>query len=346
MAKKELRDIFPVVSCIVGTIIGAGFASGQEIMTFFVGYGKFGGWAIVLSGVLFAMYMYFVMGRVRSDGITTFREYFDFVSHKGFVVFMEAVSYCFMGASFVVMVAGSGAVAEEFGGERILGILFMAIFCGCVFIKGAEGMVKVNSFMTPLIITGIVAVSVMGLYDTAPTFASEGMRLIADNPVTSAILYVSYNTVTLIGVLIPIKHRLTSKKVTTVSAVSSGIALGVMGLIIWYLLWRGGESIATREVPMLYIASLGSDMAYTYGMVLYMAMITTAASSGYAFVTYLKDKTRLPLPLLSVTLCALAVPLSLFGFSDLVDKLYKFFGILGLAVLVLVFYDGLKRMLR
>lgn len=346
MTKREFTSFFSVTSCLVGTVIGAGFASGQEIMTFFVRYGRYGGWAMALSGVVFALYMYAVMGKLRRDNIATFQEYFDFVPWRGFVTFMELVSYCFMGASFCVMVAGSGAVAEEFGGDRIVGILFMAVLCFVIFIKGAEGMIKVNSFMTPLIIIGILAVSVMGLYGAATTSFVPSVKMLTDNPVSSAILYVSYNTVTLIGVLIPIKHKLISGKVISVSALSSGAALGAMGVLIWYLLWKGGDILSDAQVPMLFLTGAETDAGYAYGLVLYMAMITTAVSSGYAFVTYLKDKTCLSVPFLSALICGISVPFSLFGFSALVDKLYKFFGILGLAVLILVFYDGLRRRLR
>lgn len=346
MTKREFLSLFSVASCLVGTVIGAGFASGQEIMTFFVRYGIYGGWAMVLSGVLFALYMYFVLDKIQRENITSFRGYFDFVPWRGLVTFMETVSYLFMGASFCVMVAGSGAVAEEFGGERIFGILFMAVMCFVIFIKGAEGMIKVNSFMTPLIIAGILAVSVMGLYGVSPTFSGRTVRVLADNPVSSAILYVSYNTVTLIGVLIPIRHKLTSGKVVSASALSSGTVLGTMGLILWYLLWRGGEVVSGAEVPMLFLTGVGTNTGIAYGIVLYMAMITTAVSSGYAFVTYLEDKTRLPTPLLSALVCGISVPFSMFGFAELVDKLYKFFGVLGLSVLVLVFCDGIKRKLR
>lgn len=38
---------------IIGTVIGAGFASGQEVMRFFTGYGGKGLISIVLSGLLF-----------------------------------------------------------------------------------------------------------------------------------------------------------------------------------------------------------------------------------------------------------------------------------------------------
>lgn len=39
MRKVNIKDIYKITFVIIGTIIGAGFASGQEIYTFFNRYG-------------------------------------------------------------------------------------------------------------------------------------------------------------------------------------------------------------------------------------------------------------------------------------------------------------------
>lgn len=39
MGKVNIKDIYKITFVIIGTIIGAGFASGQEIYTFFNRYG-------------------------------------------------------------------------------------------------------------------------------------------------------------------------------------------------------------------------------------------------------------------------------------------------------------------
>ncbi len=44
-----------IASIYVGTVIGAGFASGREIIDFFGVYGIKGIWGIVIAGLLFSL---------------------------------------------------------------------------------------------------------------------------------------------------------------------------------------------------------------------------------------------------------------------------------------------------
>lgn len=52
--------IMRIVMLYVGTVIGAGFASGQEILQFFIDYGYKGILGNVLAGILF-IYLGFVV---------------------------------------------------------------------------------------------------------------------------------------------------------------------------------------------------------------------------------------------------------------------------------------------
>ena len=50
---KKLAGSFQIAAVYVGTVIGAGFATGREIVEFFTRFGFVGFIAILLSGYLF-----------------------------------------------------------------------------------------------------------------------------------------------------------------------------------------------------------------------------------------------------------------------------------------------------
>ena len=50
-----MKEIFKCAMIIVGTLIGAGFASGQEIATFFNRFLDYGMWGLILACVLFEL---------------------------------------------------------------------------------------------------------------------------------------------------------------------------------------------------------------------------------------------------------------------------------------------------
>lgn len=344
MKNVDVSNAFKIFLCYVGAVIGAGFASGQEIMSFFINYGQAGLTGLIICGVLFFAYGYVVLLKIYKCGIDSFSGYFADIAGKKTSALIQAVSYGFMFASFCVMVSGSGAVAEQLFGWNTAGILFMAVLCFVVFLKGVDGMVVVNAVMTPLITIGILVVGLYALiFETRGVFADFNIKYITDNFFASALVYVSYNTVTLIGVLLPLKDRITSGRVAFFSSLLSGAVLALMGVILWSIMWIFKSEIVDVDVPMLYVAEqVGTVMKYTYAAVLYMAMITTAVSSGFALVSFVNRYVPVGNALPAAILCASSIPLAYVGFSDLVNKLYRFFGFLGMFVLVMVLLDGIR----
>jgi len=254
MSKKDFANSFKIFMCCVGTIIGAGFASGQEIKSFFVQYGERGAIGIIICGLLFFWYVYTVLKKIYIYNIRDFRGYFSDLAGKHTVGFIEMISYAFMLASFVVMVAGSGAVAEQLFGGNVFGILFMATLCFVVFLKGVDGMVAVNAVMTPLIIAGIAIIGTLSLFGDGEVFSNFNKSKAIDNFFVSALVYVSYNTITLIGVLLPLKDKITSKAVAWGGAFFSGVLLLIVGLTLWSVIYIYKSDIINVQVPMLYIA--------------------------------------------------------------------------------------------
>lgn len=342
MNKSDFNNTFQIFMCYVGAVIGAGFATGQEIVSFFIEYGVWGGVGVAVCGVLFFAYGYVALAKIRRRNISSFSGYFNDISGKGLGKIIEIIAYAFMFASFCVMVSGSGAVAEQMFGMQTAGVVAMSVLCFFIFLKGVNGMVVVNAVMTPLIAIGIILVSAIALLnDSTEVFRVFGEKSATDNFLVSSIVYVSYNTVTLIGVLLPLKKKITTQKVAFYSSLLSGLALAAMGGLLWLVLWILREDIGGVEVPMLYVASL-SGVMHLYAAVLYMAMITTASSSGFALIEYVKSKTRLGTLPISAFLCIISIPLAYVGFANLVDKLYRFFGVVGAFVLFAVLLDGAR----
>ena len=69
----------------IAAIIGAGFASGAEIVSYFLKYGKQSILGIILSGVLFGVLSYFVLKICVREKISTFSEFLDAIMPKRLV---------------------------------------------------------------------------------------------------------------------------------------------------------------------------------------------------------------------------------------------------------------------
>ena len=64
-----------ILFTIIGAIIGAGFASGQEIYLFFYRFGTNGLIGIVLCNILMATIIYKTLNLTYSDNIETYKEF-------------------------------------------------------------------------------------------------------------------------------------------------------------------------------------------------------------------------------------------------------------------------------
>lgn len=61
---RNIRNILSVVCGYAAAVIGAGFASGQEIISFFVKYGKYSIIGVLLSCIIFSVFAYAVLSGV------------------------------------------------------------------------------------------------------------------------------------------------------------------------------------------------------------------------------------------------------------------------------------------
>ena len=72
-----MKNILKVVFVIIGTLIGAGFASGQEIYLFFFAYGIEGLIGIILSSLLMGVTIYKTLNIVHNFDVKNYKEYLE-----------------------------------------------------------------------------------------------------------------------------------------------------------------------------------------------------------------------------------------------------------------------------
>ena len=149
------------------------------------------------------------------------------------------------------------------------------------------------------------------------------------NPLSSALCYVSYNTVTAGAVLVPISASASKKQIATASVIS-GFILGSLILAGWICMNRLYDGIADSQMPLLELAAReGITAKNLYTAVLFMALCTTAVSHGFGILSKFRFNKAMHRTGAAAILCLTAIPFAGFGFSDLVSNLYSAFGYAG-----------------
>lgn len=312
----------------IGLVIGAGFASGREIMEYFNFPSGSDHKGIVLATFLLISVSYIIMRKAYLYKIHTFDGYLSSVAGRMYLpvkIFMFFYLYC----GFFTMLSGSGALlSQSFMLPSIVGVLVMAFISFAVLSFDLKGIVAVNTVLVPCMIAGILYICINSvIFGTEPVFS---LRSLTRGSILSAICYVSYNTVSTASVLVPLAKDLNYREIR-IAAITGGFVLGLLILIIWGVQSINFDKLWDSEIPMLKLAAMsGKEQKNLFVLTLFMAICTTAISQGFGILGYFRIKTAKKRILGSAILCLSAVPFALVKFSDLVAHLYNFFGVIGL----------------
>lgn len=344
--REETRNIVKVSSVYVTTIIGAGFASGQEIVQFFSTYRRGGFYGIIFAGILFSVIGYVVLDKVYSERIQSYDEFIFPIAGRLFGWIMQTTVVLFMFSLYCIMLAGmAGIVVQATGMPFNLSIAFMSLLCMLVLLNNVKGVVALSTAATPVLIIGITGI---GLYiivfkDTKAFNIIGDIKNMIDNWFFSSLLYVSYNSIMSVTVMCNMLPYLKTEKEGKIGGLLGGVLLMFIALILNTLICMFFPEKFYGELPVLSIVQEYSAlMSRLYIILLWLAMFTSAVTSGFCFADRITHSFQINQRLLNVVFCIAAIPLAGFGFSNLISLLYPIFGYIGLFLVFLILFDGVR----
>lgn len=329
-----MKNVLKVVFVIIGTLIGAGFASGQEVYLFFFSYGMEGLIGILISSIIIGVVIYSTFNILNKYKINTYKDFLNILIPKNtkLKIIANFIINIFILITFFIMIAGFGAYFEqEIGINRLVGSLILAIITFIVFMTSIKGVVKVNELIVPILIGFIFIIGIISIKDIhILNLENYVIRTNYTNFALSAVLYSSYNSILLIPVLITLNNYVKNKKQIFYISFISAIVTILLSVIIFLLLVRVDVEISKLEMPVVYVVSnMFKILRYIYGVIILGSIFTTAISLGVSFLQN-TAKNKKGYTQISIIMCITSVIISKFGFSNLVSLLYPIFGYLGL----------------
>jgi uncharacterized membrane protein YkvI len=337
---------FQVAATYVGAVMGAGFASGQEIQQFFIRFGSWGLAGIVISSILFALLGW---GIIELQENWKIKSYPDFINNLlgerlGRVIDHTVSVLLFVG--MVAMISGSGALYHEyFALSRWIGVLLTSLVIILALWFRGEGVLWINSVLIPIKFIFCLAIATAAIF-LAKSGDGEGI-LVLPNPLVkhwafSAVLYVSYN-LTLAMVVFASLGKDIQQNGARIGAIIGGLALGIFAFAIGISLLRFPDTLG-MEIPMVAIAGkLGDWSAFLYVFVLWLAMVTAAIGNGFSFISRLVATGIIEYEKATILLLIVLIPLSGIKFSQIVEVIYPLFGYIGLVFVPVILYKWFKK---
>lgn len=334
-----MKNVIKIAEVYIGIIIGAGFASGQEINHFFISYGSKWFLGMILTGIFFCILGSAILNIIYENEIYSYHDFMHVIMGKSTARVMEWISGIFLCILFFTMTAATGAVAKEaFGLPYIVGVYILLLFCFFVFLFDIKGIIAINSILAPLLIIGAMLIGIYScvIEKFVPVFSAQ--ETINQNKwIISSIIYVSYNMITAISVLISMKALIFSKKIAVYAAILGGISMALIGICIGTVLFLHYENVKNLEIPMLAIIDKYSiQMKYIYIFMLLAAIFTTAIGNGFGAICWIQTKLSWNKYIIKLLFLTSAGFVSFIGFSGFVGKLYPLFGIIGIIEILFI----------
>lgn len=337
-----MKNIVSIVMVIIGALIGAGFASGQEIYTFFYRNGKFGLIGIIISSILVSYIIYKVLIIIKENNIKNYKEFLEETintDNKIKIEIINRVIEILILITFIIMIAGFGAYFEqEYKINSIVGSTILAGLCFLVFINNVEGFIKISKYIVPILLIFIVLIGILNIKNIETDFTKnkiENSTIIIGT--ISAIIYASYNAILLTPVLITLSRKIKEKREIKFIAIITGIIIIMLSIIIYFLLDNIHIEIRNIQMPVVYVITNNfKEFKNIYAFIILISIFTTAISLG---ISYLENNQKRGKRYTQVALimCITSVIFSKIGFSNLINLLYPIFGMLGLVQICIIF---------
>ncbi|MGN7386426.1 YkvI family membrane protein [Sporosarcina sp. SAFN-015] len=329
--------IMKMGSAFIGIIVGAGFASGQEILQYFTSFGMMGIAAAIVSTALFA-YIGMALTRLGSRLRTTsHKEVIYKISGRFLGTIIDYIIIFTLFGVGVVMVAGAGSnLEQQFGIPSFVGSLLMVVLVFITILLNVDKVVAVIGSITPFLILAVVGVAVYCLVTMDTSFAvldpiAQGVDTTLPNWFISAVNYVSFNIAVGASMSLVMGGAEKDERTAALGGLVGGLGLGILILLSHLAIFSKVDVVGDAQLPMLAIINdISPALAIFMAFVLYGMIFNTAVSMFYAFgARFVKIGTKNFKLFVLVTL-VIGFAVSFLGFKNLVAYFYPLIGYLGL----------------
>lgn len=327
----------------IAFLIGSGFATGQEVIQYFSGYGYLG-----LLGVLmvFLMFLYvgvdFVLAGYNNrfhKGSEIFRYYCGDLIGSLYDYF--AIAFIFM--SFVVMIGGaSAALNQQYGLPGPVGGLTMGVLAGLTVIFGLGRLIEIIGKIGPLIVIATILLGVsaiimnpQGLAAASRTIPELDLLRASSNWFFAALSYVGFCMLWLAGFMASLGAASESRNESIWGAVLGALGFSLALAIIALGIMANIEDLAGSQVPNLLLANkIHPTLGTMFSVTVVAGIYTTAVPLLWQVVARFSEEKTLRFRVITIVLAAIGTFVGIqVPFDRLVNIIYVINGYVGIILI-------------
>ena len=349
--KSSWAAAFTVASVWFGTHVGGGFATGNQVISYFVQYGITAViWPLLSMGLL-AYVMYVIARFARLRGLTNYKDTFcELYPNPKMEILFEIFYVVIILAAVAAAVSGAAnLVVKYLGLPYVVSCLVVIAMLVVLSIFGIKLIIAVSTFLSAAILVIVAAMFIVGMTN-APLSVGDA---VAATPVNHAgwaffrgvPVYAAFQCVSIpsfIAASTTVTNNKGVKKAAILGGVMNGVALAASALMLicWYpSIAEAGE----LTLPNLFVCtSVGwTWLTAIYSLLLFCAFVSTSVTLVFSLIDRFHGKLpeSIPTPArkvaVGVVVIALCFAVSLLGLSTIISKVYGYCGYYGIVVIII-----------
>ncbi|WP_019153007.1 YkvI family membrane protein [Robertmurraya massiliosenegalensis] len=344
--KTNWGAAFQIAAVYVGTIVGAGFATGREIVEFFTRFGFIGLIGILMSGYIFIALGSKLMRVSAKIGASSYQEFNIFLFGRLFGSIINIMMLVMLLGVCGVMLSGAGAIfSEQLGLSRNFGLLLTLSLSIIVLIVGIKGLFAVNTIVVPLMIS--FSFILMFISFQLPNFLDQLFFIpyVDDGwkSVVSPFSYTALNLGLAQAVLVPVAAEIKNEDTVKWGGTIGGIALTLILLSSHFTLMML-PNVEAFEIPMAVVMkNLAAGLHGLYILIIYGEIFTSVIGNVFGLERQLKTFFRLPSLVIVGGILAIAFVISQVEYGTLLSYLYPIFGYISIIFIILLWLKPLEQ---
>jgi uncharacterized membrane protein YkvI len=316
---------------IMGTIIGAGYASGRELWQFF---GPKSGLAITLFTLCFSICCIIIMKISKGLKTTHYIPLLESLVGKKITKLYDYMIVIYLFTTTAVMLAGGGATLEIVNIPYIFGIGIISFLVVFIFLWDTKGILSINAILIPLLSISLILILSFFYFNSPASDLTLKVEM-ANWP--AAFTFTALNILPLVAILGAVGNEIRTEGEIWIASLGSGLILGGISILYNESLVKVSHDIIFYEIPLFAILK-----QYPYFMIIFMSILlwaaiyTTAISGMFGMTSRFREMVNYPPWVIAIITIALMLPFTTFGFSTLVSFLYPIYGMLNLYILAAI----------
>lgn len=338
-----------VALAFVGLTVGAGFASGQEVMQYFVGFGIYGIIGAMVAAIVFAF-----TGMI----IVQLGSYFLANDHNVVLsgvsrpltskLFDIVITFTLFSIGFVMIAGGGSNLNQQFGLPSWVGAALITTLVIAIGMLDVSKVTAIIGALTPVMILFVFAAIIYSLstvelsVSELDTLARQGGSTLPHWAIASG-NYVSLAISLAVSMSIVMGGDIMDPKVAGRGGFAGGLLFGILLVAVTAALFAQVNRVAGFDMPMLtLVGAIHPWLGIAMSVVIFAMIFNTAIGMYYALASRFSAGNRQRFRILLVSLTLVGFGLSFLGFKRLVGYLYPLIGYVGLALIAVLVYSWVR----